>query len=86
MSDAAPIDHALYAWVTRTRDGKVSLVGAYMEHLRAHTSLTAFSRQTMELMGPLAVSHGQQLGQPIYLVQFTDATVLESYPAPDLSS
>jgi hypothetical protein len=70
----------LYAWVTMTHKDGMSLVGAFVPQMNIHMALAAYKREAVEKLRAIAVAHGKQLGQPVYLVKFDVGEVLETVP------
>ena len=60
----------LWAWVTETPDGAISLVGAMLP-MQGHTPLIGRSEATIRQMAPLARAHGDALGQRVWLRRYT---------------
>jgi hypothetical protein len=61
---------SLWAWVTELPGGSVSQVGALIEG--SHTPLISRSRETIELMRPLAGLHRLATGQRVWLREYRD--------------
>jgi hypothetical protein len=59
----------LWAWVTQTPDGAISLIGVAMPGL-GHTPLIGRDRSTVQQMGRLAVAHGAALKQKVWLRRY----------------
>jgi hypothetical protein len=68
----------LFAWITE-RAGSPRLIGTMVGGF--HTPLVFSEERMAKLAEPLATEHGRQLGQPVRLVHFKSARVLESYCA-----
>jgi hypothetical protein len=59
----------LWAWVTETPDGKVSLVGVMLPPA-GHTPLISHSEASVRVMEPLARAHGKASGQKVWLRRY----------------
>jgi len=63
------IGDELWAWITEVPGAGCSLVGVLMPGV-GHTPLVFTSQQSAVRVTPLALAHGEELGQPVRLVHF----------------
>jgi hypothetical protein len=67
---------ALFAWTTRLPDGTTSLVGAIIDDL--HTPLIATRLDVAAGLRPLAKSHAEATGQPVFFERFEYRETLDT--------
>lgn len=60
----------LWAWVTETPDGSISLVGAELPGM-SHMPLIGRSEKAVRMWEPFARAHGEASGQLVWLRRYT---------------
>lgn len=66
-----------WAWETELPDGRVSFVGMQMGGSKTRVPMVHHDRAVVEKMRHLAVAHGRQLKQPVFLRRYQFAEEVE---------
>lgn len=74
----APQHPPLWAWMVQAADGRWGVIGAIIPRM-GNAQLVAGSEETIRLLRPFAEAHHRASGDPVRLVRFAGAEVVESF-------